>query len=324
LRNTCWTSNVFVTVLLLAAAAGLYFAPAQVADRLRARAVDAAAPWARLAQSTSARVQLAIASWQPTERPGTAATDNGPSELALWKNRCRQLQIEQALLREKLNRLERTAAYPFRPARGQPLVVPDLLEAGVVGHETAVRWRSGAFLDKGAADGLVEDALVLEAGATVLDQGRDTGIAVDQPVYAGRVVVGKIARVGRWISSVQPVTDGAYRAMAQLYRRTPDGMVAGPQGILVGQNGPRCRLTLIEATAAVSEGDEVYTAVGEDTFPYPMYYGSVVKAELKPGALEWDVWVQPASTDERRRVAVLRQKINPARLADGERSTTRQ
>jgi hypothetical protein len=306
------------TAALLAAAAGLFFAPAEVAGLVRVRVVDAAAPGLIFGLRAKQRSQDAYERWRHADRknPVSSAEEKSQTagrELAFWKDRCRKLELAQVQLHDRLRQAER-AAIPFRREERQPLLVPDVLEAAVIGGETASRWRAGKFVDQGEAGGLVRDSLVLESLGPLLDQGSEARVAVDQPVFAGRAVVGKIARVGHAVSSVQPVTDSSYRGGAQIYRRTADGIAAGPQGILAGQNGPLCLLTHIDATEAVNEGDEVYTA-SRDDLPYPLYYGTVAKAELQPGALQWDIWVKPASTaDNLRSVLVLRSKLNPARM----------
>ena len=65
----------------------------------------------------------------------------------------------------------------------------------------------------------------------------------------------------------------------------------------------------------VSVGDEVYTGGRTGRLPYPMYYGRVTKAELKPGAPHWEIEVQPAVTEAvLKTVHVLREKLNPERV----------
>ena len=150
------------------------------------------------------------------------------------------------------------------------------------------------MLERGAVDGVRESTLVLEDNRSLLDQGADAGLAPGQPVYSGRNVVGKIAVVGRWTSTVCPVTDPEFRGLAQLARSSGNRLLFGPQAILVGCGERLCRLTLIPATEPVSVGDEVYTGQRDAALPYPLYYGKVVSALIKPGALHWEIRVQPA------------------------------
>jgi rod shape-determining protein MreC len=155
-----------------------------------------------------------------------------------------------------------------------------------------------------------------EPARLLIDQGDEAHLHPDQPVFAGRCVVGKIQQVGRWTSSILPVTDLEYRGRAQLMRRTADGLVVGPEGIIAGDGKEGCRLNFIAATQPVAVGDEVYTAVAGTPLPMPMYYGRVVAVSLAEGAPYWEVQVKPAETlNHARSVQVLRVVLNPARTA---------
>ncbi|MGH7127119.1 MAG: hypothetical protein ACREIV_01030, partial [Planctomycetaceae bacterium] len=97
-------------------------------------------------------------------------------------------------------------------------------------------------------------------------------------------------------------------------RPTSQGLVFGPCGRLEGRGEELCRLTLIAPTEAVEVGDEVYTSDRDSTLPYPMYYGRVVRAKLRPGAPEWDIWIRPAAVEiDPKTVQVLRRRLNPLR-----------
>ncbi|MEX0714994.1 MAG: rod shape-determining protein MreC [Planctomycetaceae bacterium] len=232
------------------------------------------------------------------------------------QRRIRALEAEVARLRDELDRRQgdEAAAFPARP--GEPLVVPDLLAATVLGEEAATLWRAGKLLDRGTAAGVSESSLVLDAEGPLVDQGQDSGLEAGQPVFAGRTVLGRIARVGHWTSTLQLVTDPQYRGLARIVRRSERGVAYGPQGILEGDGGELCRLKFVDATAAVAIGDEVYTDDLEGLLPEPAYYGRIVAAELKPGAAHWEVRVEPAGPPrEPREVHVLRRVANPARFA---------
>lgn len=314
MRKTPSKTRLAVASILCGAAVSLLFAPQSITANLRTAVLDASAPgqqlacalvvsgrehWHRLRNSKSVRDQLVQLKSQ---------RDN-------WKHRYRKLQTATAVLRDKLDELEHSGAAPYRPADSEPLLLPNLITARVIGVETATQWRAGRFIDKGLADGLRGDSIVLEDDGPVIDQGRSSGLEAAQPVYSGRAVVGKIARVGRQISTVQPVTDPQYRGWARIYRDSSRGMLPGPEGILEGRGNRLCRLTLVGSTETVSAGDNVYTANRGSTLPFPMYYGKVVRAELKPGALQWDVWVEPALSEVTMpKVMVLRTKLNPVRV----------
>ena len=195
------------------------------------------------------------------------------------------MQAQNGLLQKQLTTLQQNGVSPYRGAPAKPLVVPQLLEAAVLGQDSAAAWRAGTLIDRGAADGLRESTLVLEEENPLVDQGADAGLETGQPVYAGRTVVGKIDVVGRWTSTIKPLTDAKFRAKAQLARKTPDGIVFASVGILQGTGDAACQLNLVPATEAVSVGDEVYTNHNDDALPYPLYYGKVLQAELKPGGV---------------------------------------
>jgi cell shape-determining protein MreC len=221
------------------------------------------------------------------------------------------LRIENALLREKLSKADQNS--PYRGTVGQPLIVPELLQASVLGEETAKLWRAGKFIDKGTMDGVGKSALVLDDTSLLIDQGRDENLLSGQPVYSGRRVFGKVVQVGRWVSTVAKVTDARYRGWAQLGRRTSQGLLFEGTGILEGRGEPLCRLELVKLRELVSVGDEVYTANRDSTLPYPMYYGKVV--QVKPGTQFWEIWVKPAVNETNlQTVQVLRKKFNPIRM----------
>ena len=316
MTNVTHKSGVLTAVMLCSAAIGLYVAPSAKTASIRTGLRDAVLPGQLLLKSAVEQLgrsthKIVISEHSQDE------LDALETNLDAWKQRYRALQVENLLLREKLSRAEREGIFPYRGSSGRPLIVPDLLQASVLGEETAALWRAGKLLDKGAADGVAESSLVLEDTNPMLDQGGDVGLKTGQPVYSGRCVVGRIARVGRWSSTFQLVTDHNYSGLAQLARTTTRGTVFGARGFLKGRDQPLCRLEEISHTEAVQVGDDVYTANRDGPFPYPMYYGQVVKAELKLGAPRWEIWVRPALHEiDLRTVHVLRTKLNPLRIAD--------
>ena len=193
-----------------------------------------------------------------------------------------------------------------------PLVLPRLIEARVLGEETAALWRARKLLAAGAADQIAESALVLDDSRPLVDLGQDAGVSPGDAAYAGRIVVGKIAEVGFYSSTLRLVTDPAYKGLARLARRTSRGLVLGPEGTVVGDGSELCRLKHI--AEPVNVGDEVFTGGTDGAVPARMYYGKVVRAELEPGAREWSVWVRPAATEGLESVLILRRALNPDRV----------
>jgi rod shape-determining protein MreC len=305
---------LIATVACCTVGVALSLSPSTVTMPVRATVRDIARPGQHAASMLVDRSLFCLKSLQDA-----AEREDGrlklEHQLNAWKHRYRRLQIEQALLHEELKRQSTQSPNFQAVASGQPLIIPELVEAVVLGEESAALWRSGKLLGRGADDGIEESALVLEDVKPLVDQGEDAELAKDQPVYSGRCVVGKIAQVGRWTSTVSLVTDPAYRGLARLGRETPDGLVFGAEGIIAGQNDALCRLEYVSSTESVEVGDDVFTGESDGAVPYPMYYGKVVRAELKAGAPRWDIWVRPAVLDlELKTVQILKRTLNPVRV----------
>ena len=302
-----------VAVASCLVALGLTLVPTTMTDSIRAAVHDATLPGHHLL--AFARLQIYAAKDSLTSSDDSqqriAALE---SQLRNSQQRYRRVKIETGLLQEQLILASQNGVSPYRPTPSDPLIVPELLQANVLGEETGRLWRGGALIERGTSDGIRESTLVLEDNRTLVDQGADKGLAAGQPVYSGRNVVGKIAIVGRWTSTVCPVTDPKFRGMAQLARSSENRLLFGPQAILEGCGERLCRLKLIPATEPVSVGDEVYTSQRDAALPYPLYYGKVVSAEIQPGALHWEIRVEPAvKRIDAPTVQILTRKLNPLR-----------
>jgi len=292
---------------------GLIAAPPRVTDVVRLSVRDSVVPGWKLLQVVTERARQFVPSVSTTDHEVTALN----SDLAEWKQTARQLQIRNALLHEQLERVRREGTAPYRATAGQPLLIPELLSASILGGRHSALWRSGVLIDLGHRGGVAESSLILEDGRSLIDQGRDGGVVAEQPVYAGRCVIGRVAHVGQFSSTLLPVTDRSYRAGAQIIRRTEQGYRFGAKGVLQGTGGAHCRLKFIDAAEPISVGDGVYTADRDGTLPYPLYYGKVVRAELPPGALKWVIDVRPAADlAKQTTVEILRVRVNPLRVAD--------
>ena len=237
------------------------------------------------------------------------------AELKAVRHSYRQLEIAHATLDERMRRTRRQGVSPYQASSGLPLLVPELVTARVFGREYRSGDRADRLLDLQMVDGAIAGDLVLSAQSPILDQGAQEDVRIGQPVYSGATVVGRIASVGRWISTVQPVTDPDYRGRAQLARTTEHGVVFTAEGMLRGGAGGSCALRGIKATEAVAVGDRVYTGGRSGTLPYPMYYGKVSHVELELDAEEWRIEVDPAVDWEQvQSVQVLRDSLNPVRI----------
>lgn len=330
--RTSWLTVMAATL----AGFGLLFAPRERVSRLEATVHDAALPGLRLLDDTrqwARTLPEILREWTATavSKSGGAADEPSPAlqkQLAALEQHVRRLESQNAHLQSEVDQA-RSSGSPFVAQSAAPLFVPELLDARIVAVDdvsVAIQRASAQrVVDIGETAGVVPADFVISleepAGETarlLIDQGEDADLSPDQPVFAGRCVVGKIRQVGRWTSSVLPVTDLEFRGRAQLMRRTAQGLVVGPEGILAGDGHDGCRLDFIAATEPVSVGDEVYTAVAGTPLPMPMYYGRVTSAHLAGGAPYWEITVKPAETlSQARAVQVLRVVLNPARTAAG-------
>jgi cell shape-determining protein MreC len=149
-----------------------------------------------------------------------------------------------------------------------------------------------------------------------LDEGHDAAVQKGRLVLAGSRVWGKVAEIGLHTSTVQRVTDVGYRDLVQLARKQDDKLRFAGRGILAGRGEALCKIEMVEAAQAVTVGDLVFT-VDDGVLDAPLLYGRVARVERKPGAAQWEVWMEPAVDGKSApaRVAVLKMDLNPARLA---------
>lgn len=309
---TTSTGGFRATLAICLAGAGLMFLPVEAGRPVRAVVRDALRPGQSALHAVVRHTRVRVVALGRSLHPAgqSADTDGHVQELRLEN---RRLEVLVASLKERVQTL--SAQQGLSPALGapSPLVRPRLVEARVLGEETAALWRGMRFLSTGADGGIAESALVLNDTRPIIDLGSDADLAAGDAAYAGRIVIGKIAEVGRYSSTLRLVTDPAYSGRARLARRTSRGLVFGVEGTLVGDGTALCRLKHI--ADPVNVGDEVFTGGADGLVPLPMYYGKVVRAELEAGANEWSVWVKPAATDERMEsVLILRRAINSDRI----------
>lgn len=308
-----------VCVICCIAAIGLGFAPPNVQGWLRATIRDGFQPGVTLAATAqqSAARQLHQRFVGDDEQQLQSQISNLKSELVSLQKRLRREQLaHQRTLDQKLLALQRHDD-ERRPIDPPPLIVPQVVEANVLGEELAASWRGGKLLNRGTSNGVVEASLVLDANAKLVDQGEDSGLAADLPVFAGSCVVGKLQHVGHWSSTWVPLTDKRFAGRARLARVTASGLAFGADGVLIGNGKDACRLTKIRATEPVSEGDEVFALETPAGFETPLFYGTVIRAELADGATHWDIEVRPAiDPQSARSVSIVRPMVNPKRLAN--------
>ena len=274
--------RVWVAGLLLAAAT-LNVAPPEALGRLRGLFLDSLRPGQLLVQNLSDRVR-------PLREIASAGSPADP--IHAFEARIRELELEREQLLSRLTAVETWGRRP-RGQNSQPVVIPELLTARWLGEELSLLWRSRGLLSVGNREGVHENALVLQSELPLVDVGNPQQVTVGNPVFAGRVVVGKIAAVGRQTSTVRRITDAGYSDRIRVVRRTPEGLLLIAEGTLVGDGHELCRLKHI--TEPVAAGDLVLTSGTDGILPLPMYYGTVTEATLDPAGREWQVIVQPAA-----------------------------
>ncbi|MGQ0633205.1 MAG: rod shape-determining protein MreC [Planctomycetaceae bacterium] len=302
--------NLTFTGLLCLAGLALTQAPEAAAARLSRLVRDALVPgqWsARVAVSWSVEQSGRFSSWWTDGRRDSSDLS---AELTEARRRCEWLQtrcdLDQA-------RAHSTAGDCLAGTASEPLLVPQLVEARILGEEAGRLWRGRRLVAVGTTQQIVESALVLEGDGALVDLGAASELAPGDAVYAGRNVVGKIVEVGRYSSRLLAVTDAGYTGRARLARRTPRGLEFGADGTICGDGSALCRLRRV--SVPVNVGDLVFTGGTDGVLPFPMYYGRVVQTELEEGASEWTIRVEPAaSTEPRDTVLILRLSVNPLRV----------
>jgi cell shape-determining protein MreC len=289
---------------LCVAGVALSLIPPEMAARWRSIVRDALRPG-------QAILLVAFDSAKPFIHTRDEANDptDEQTQLEQARHENRQLAVQLAVLRQRALRVREMPS----GESSEPLIVPSLVEARVLGEETAALWRGRKLVGAGTSQGVLESALVLQDERPLVDLGGSYQVATGDAVYAGRCVIGKIAEVGKYSSSVQLISDSGFSGRARLARRSSRGLTFGSEGTLVGTGNKLCRLRHI--SEPVNVGDEVYTGGTDGMLPFPMFYGRVIRAELEATGAEWSIDVEPAAAIDRfDRVQVLRLNVNSGRI----------
>ncbi|WP_339728917.1 rod shape-determining protein MreC [uncultured Gimesia sp.] len=312
------SSEMKLVLLAMLTGIGLYAVPSAYSSRVYNLVRDAARPGLVLVQQ--------IKDWEfpaDKETPETSFVQQLESKLSDAEQENRRLELHALQLSEEVQRLKQTGVPDYQTQASERLLVPDLIAANVLGESSIALLREGQLLNQGNAQGVLESAFVLQSDQPLIDQGAEQGIKAGYSLYAGKAVIGKISKVGRWTSSLIPITSVKYRGSARIARKTDQGLQWGTDGILVGMGEGKCQLLQIPPTESIQVGQEVYTGEVDRELPLsmqstlgqPMYYGRVIEAELPRGAPYWKVLVEPAVTlSDVKQVSVLRQIINPRRM----------
>ncbi len=304
--------------------------------KVRTTCVDAAAPGITLAHAADERWLSPLRSRIDRERSrfvsgvqsdGESSDDDdhfansdnaavATEEAKLWQARCEQLQVQLAHAEQvrqqadaRLSAVDvQTAAYLIhQPA---PLIADELIPANWIGQIGSATGEPHPLLSVGAREGIAADELVLDDAAPHLDRGEQSGVGTDALVLEGRRLVGRVVEVGRWTSTIRPITDPAFRMSVQLLRTNGDQSLLGAQGVLSGGGDGTCRMTYVDATQPVVVGDLIVTPAEVPHVPAMLLCGRVVEARLQEGSLEWLIVVEPAvSMNELTTVAILHQSF---------------
>ncbi len=304
----------------------LLAAPSAWTEPIRGTLRDLLSPGLMGAQAVQEFARARSSEWTSTiARWGSQATNPSQqeeleklaAEVRTLQTQARREQLLQLEWKRRYDDLKRYGPPPGILDVGLPLLHLELKECRVLGEEAANLWRKHKLIQGGSRNGLEESVLVIEDVRPLIDQGGDAGLEIGLPIFAGRCVVGRVTKVGKWTSTVQSITDRDFRGgLAQLCRKSESGPVWGAIGKIEGMGDDRnlCRLTAVSATVAVSIGDRVYTAVEDGVLPGGLYYGEVIYAELTPGSLHWDIHVKPAvELKNMQRVHVLMRMENSQR-----------
>jgi hypothetical protein len=224
---------------------------------------------------------------RPVETSGRESIDSA------WQRQARYWQAEAARLKSELAEANQVPEWPA--AAITPLLVkPQIHKARVIGWERRGRASfPSAVIRGGTSNQITVDDLVLAPGESILDQGQVSGVAPDDLVLAGRTVIGRITRISRWTSTIQPITDPEFRGQAQIVRLQGGEAILGAEGILSGGSNGECRLLHVGTTEPVAEGDLVFTSLRGVPLSPPLFYGTITRAELLAGDPDWSIAVQP-------------------------------
>lgn len=313
------SSEMKLVLLAMLTGIGLYAVPSAYSSRVYNLVRDAVKPGLVLVQQ--------VKDWEfpvAQETQQTSLVEQLKSKLSAAEQENRRLELQTLQLAEELAGLKQTGVSNYQSQAGDRLLVPDLIAANILGESSIALLREGQLLNQGRASGVLESSFVLQqSDLPLIDQGAEQGVKAGFSLYAGKAVIGKISEVGRWTSSLIPITSVKYRGSARIARKSDQGLQLGTDGILVGMGEGKCQLLQIPPTESIQVGQEVYTGEVDRELPLsmqstlgqPMYYGRVIEAELPRGAPYWKIIIEPAVTlSDVKQVSVLRKIVNPRRM----------
>ncbi|MDB5389933.1 MAG: Rod shape-determining protein MreC [Planctomycetaceae bacterium] len=226
-RTTSFTWQI-TALALITLGLGLMLLPDDLSGPIRRAARDFSRPGQAVTTYCS---ELCHAGWDTLQAWQARRTEviQLTGELDRARKQNAEFQLRLANLQQELNVSERKRAEKASASSSNPLFVPDLIEARVLGHETVALHAGRKILGVGSAKGIGENLLVVDAKYPTLDLGLGQGMTVHSPVFAGHAVVGRTINCGNYSCSLQSVTDIKFSGPAQLMRRTATVLHPGPE-----------------------------------------------------------------------------------------------
>lgn len=240
-----------------------------------------------------------------SEQPRTA--ESGENREALL----RRLMIENARLRRDLQRDRVRFGVTEADSVRETMLRLDAIPAKVISSRDGMpAVLKELLVDVGRTQGITRSELVLQGSGSLVDVGTSGNVQPGDRVLDGLTVIGRIEKVARWVSLVQPVTASGFRSQVMLLRRTPEGYHLGAKGVLEGTGNRDVRLTGIAHTEPVAVGDDV-VSVGVEGLNGPcLYFGEVTSANFTAGG-QWEILVTPAvDPEETQDVQILRWELD--------------
>ena len=237
----------------------------------------------------------------------------------------RRLMIENARLRRDLQRDRVRFGVTDVDSIRDTMLRLDVIPARVIsGRDGMPAVLKELVVDAGRTQGITRSELVLQGSGSLVDVGASGNVQPGDRVLDGLTVIGRIEKVARWVSLVQPVTANGFRSQVMLLRRTPEGYHLGAKGVLEGTGNRDVRLTGIAHTEPVAVGDDV-VSVGVEGLNGPrLYFGEVTSANFTAGG-QWEILVTPAlDPEETQDVQILRWELDAGETEPQPASVSRQ
>jgi len=141
------------------------------------------------------------------------------------------------------------------------------------------------------------DKGIRKGGAVIvrrLDRGAREALQRGEPVLTAAGLVGIVEEVGPLTSTLRLVTDPRTNLMVQVVAHRGDTWRAVAEGLARGtEDGTAIRVLNVDHKADIAPGDFVVTSPMSESLPPYLVVGRVVRCDLKPAALFYEVIVEP-------------------------------